>query len=244
MTSDTAVADPGPRGLQRRRPARRPLASPGDRRPLRLVHERDQRVGGLVPHPRGSRTPAGRSGGVNDLNDDDKADLLWHHQATGELYVWYMNGIRCPGARTSPRPASPTPAGRSSRALPRAPARFRRLNRPAEWKPPGPVNLRRAALRRAGQGGYRVATLRLRCDPGCFAGATGREAACGGLCAFAGVEAVFVEARHRQQVRGIPCRLLREWMLHPQWRHRVPQVHGEPAASSEGVRSGSPRDPA
>jgi N-acetylneuraminic acid mutarotase len=30
--------------------------------------------------------------GVADLNGDGKADLLWHNQATGELYVWFMNG--------------------------------------------------------------------------------------------------------------------------------------------------------
>ena len=28
-----------------------------------------------------------------DLNDDGRPDLLWHHQATGELYVWYLNGV-------------------------------------------------------------------------------------------------------------------------------------------------------
>ena len=32
-----------------------------------------------------------------DLNDDDQPDLLWHHQATGELYVWFLerrHGVR------------------------------------------------------------------------------------------------------------------------------------------------------
>jgi hypothetical protein len=29
---------------------------------------------------------------VTDLNGDGRADLLWHHQGTGELYVWSMQG--------------------------------------------------------------------------------------------------------------------------------------------------------
>jgi hypothetical protein len=29
---------------------------------------------------------------VADFNGDGKVDVLWHHQATGELYVWYLNG--------------------------------------------------------------------------------------------------------------------------------------------------------
>jgi hypothetical protein len=23
----------------------------------------------------------------------DRADLLWHHRTTGELYVWYLDGL-------------------------------------------------------------------------------------------------------------------------------------------------------
>ena len=34
---------------------------------------------------------------VMDLNDDGQPDLLWHHQATGELYVWYLNGVAVSG---------------------------------------------------------------------------------------------------------------------------------------------------
>ena len=30
--------------------------------------------------------------GLADFNADGKVDVLWHHQATGELYVWYLNG--------------------------------------------------------------------------------------------------------------------------------------------------------
>jgi hypothetical protein len=29
---------------------------------------------------------------VADFNADGKVDVLWHHQANGELYVWYLNG--------------------------------------------------------------------------------------------------------------------------------------------------------
>ncbi len=30
--------------------------------------------------------------GVADLNADGKNDVLWHNQATGDLYVWFLNG--------------------------------------------------------------------------------------------------------------------------------------------------------
>jgi hypothetical protein len=30
---------------------------------------------------------------VMDLDDDARPDLLWHNQATGELYVWFMDGV-------------------------------------------------------------------------------------------------------------------------------------------------------
>jgi hypothetical protein len=48
---------------------------------------------------RGSSLTPGRSPdtdwqirGVADFNADGKPDILWHHQASGELYVWLMNG--------------------------------------------------------------------------------------------------------------------------------------------------------
>jgi hypothetical protein len=41
--------------------------------------------------------------GTHDLNGDGKADVLWHNQRTGELYVWFMNGTRATaGAYLSP----------------------------------------------------------------------------------------------------------------------------------------------
>jgi hypothetical protein len=36
--------------------------------------------------------------GIADFNGDGWVDLLWHHQATGELYVWYLNGLSTVGA--------------------------------------------------------------------------------------------------------------------------------------------------
>ena len=30
--------------------------------------------------------------GVADFNNDGSSDLLWHHQANGRLYVWFLDG--------------------------------------------------------------------------------------------------------------------------------------------------------
>ena len=35
---------------------------------------------------------------VADFNNDGKPDLLWHHQTSGDLYVWYMNGLTATSA--------------------------------------------------------------------------------------------------------------------------------------------------
>jgi len=41
--------------------------------------------------------------GVADLNGDTKPDLVWRHQTTGALYVWFMDGVRqIGGAYASP----------------------------------------------------------------------------------------------------------------------------------------------
>jgi hypothetical protein len=34
---------------------------------------------------------------LTDLNDDGQPDVLWHHQATGDLYVWFLNGVAVSG---------------------------------------------------------------------------------------------------------------------------------------------------
>ena len=36
--------------------------------------------------------------GVADFNGDGQPDLLWHHQKTGDLYVWFMNKTTATGA--------------------------------------------------------------------------------------------------------------------------------------------------
>ena len=46
---------------------------------------------------------AAASAQASDLNADGRGDLLWHHQATGELYVWLMNGtVAANGSYLSP----------------------------------------------------------------------------------------------------------------------------------------------
>ena len=46
---------------------------------------------------------AAASAQASDFNADGKGDLLWHHQATGELYVWLMNGtVAASGSYLSP----------------------------------------------------------------------------------------------------------------------------------------------
>jgi hypothetical protein len=48
-------------------------------------------------------------GRVADFNGDGKPDLMWRHQKSGELYVWYMNGLKAESAGypTPSRPSSP-----------------------------------------------------------------------------------------------------------------------------------------
>ena len=53
--------------------------------------------------------------GVADFDGDGKVDMLWHHQETGDLYVWFLNGTVIDARRVPRRRgASPTRAGRSA----------------------------------------------------------------------------------------------------------------------------------
>ena len=79
-------------------------------------------------NPGGLADPAWRLAGIADFDRDGHQDLLWHHQTTGELYVWFI-GPTPPTARSrrsgdddrgqrwlpQPRGASPTSTGRSAR---------------------------------------------------------------------------------------------------------------------------------
>jgi len=38
--------------------------------------------------------------GAGDFNADGTPDLLWHHQVTGQTYVWYMTGATVTGGQT------------------------------------------------------------------------------------------------------------------------------------------------
>jgi hypothetical protein len=49
-------------------------------------------TGGSYLTPPAPADPQWQIRAVTDLNRDGQPDVLWHHQGTGDLYVWYMNG--------------------------------------------------------------------------------------------------------------------------------------------------------
>jgi hypothetical protein len=66
------------------------------------------RTGGSSLSPSGV-APDWQIAGVADFNADGKPDLLWRHSASGQLYIWYMDGTMAIGG-ASPNPATvPTP---------------------------------------------------------------------------------------------------------------------------------------
>jgi uncharacterized protein YcsI (UPF0317 family) len=38
--------------------------------------------------------------GVGDVTGDGRADIVWHHQQTGETQIWQMNGNQITGRAT------------------------------------------------------------------------------------------------------------------------------------------------
>ncbi len=65
---------------------------------------------GLTPS---SISPVWRLAAVSDLNADGSADLLWQHTTTGEVSVWFMNGV----TQTSGQALSPTAMAESGWTL-------------------------------------------------------------------------------------------------------------------------------
>ncbi len=61
---------------------------------------------------------------VADYNSDGKADLLWRYRTTGDLYIWYMNGLNATsvGYLTPARAEQPRLAGGPRVALAWRPA--------------------------------------------------------------------------------------------------------------------------
>jgi hypothetical protein len=55
-------------------------------------------VGGAALSPGRFADVAWQLRGVGDFNGDGHADLLWHHQGTGDLFVWFMNRTAATGA--------------------------------------------------------------------------------------------------------------------------------------------------
>ena len=72
--------------------------------------------GAVVAAPgRGRATIADDDTTGADLDGDGKADILWHHQGTGDLYVWLIERHGCgQRRRSSARARSPTQRGRSA----------------------------------------------------------------------------------------------------------------------------------
>ena len=114
--------------LERDAQARPALAEPDRRRVLRLADERPRPVEhGFDPTPAAMTDPQWQLRGLADFNGDGQLDVLWHHQMTGDLYVWFMNGTTATGARSHP-PAL--------RRHPLAAPRPGRLQRRRQGRPP------------------------------------------------------------------------------------------------------------
>jgi len=85
-----AWQDRGRGRLQRRPAERHPLEKHWRRRDRGLVHERHNlcRLCGCR-----KRALAWQIAGVGNFNAGSQVDILWRNTATGEVGVWYMNGI-------------------------------------------------------------------------------------------------------------------------------------------------------
>ena len=55
------------------------------------------RVAGTYLNPRSTDT-RWLVRGLADFNADGKPDVLWHHQSTGELFLWFMDGVQRVGS--------------------------------------------------------------------------------------------------------------------------------------------------
>jgi hypothetical protein len=50
-------------------------------------------IGGSYLTPSRVEDPQWQIRGLSDFNGDGWSDILWHHQGTGDLYVWFMNHL-------------------------------------------------------------------------------------------------------------------------------------------------------
>ena len=88
-----ALEDGGHRRLQRGRQAGHPLAPRHVGGERGLVHERDRPgSAGTFTGPRALTDVNWKMAGVGDFNGDGKPDILWRHQVSGQIVLWFMDG--------------------------------------------------------------------------------------------------------------------------------------------------------
>ena len=95
----------GRRRLQPRRLARRGLAPPVSGQ-IVVWHLRGENLlGGDFTNPPSLPDTGWRLSAVGDFNRDDRPDLVWRHANSGQIAVWFMDGLNLTGGTLTTPPA-------------------------------------------------------------------------------------------------------------------------------------------